>query len=314
VKVDSLLAPFLYQHRKLYLEGIGLFTLDEGAAHVEEQIKDKTIPTGIRFSKQSDPQSWQALVDHVQAQTGKMKPLAEADLNSSLAEIIQVLNIGNPYYFEGIGTLQKIKDGSFNFIPGAAAIPTADEMSVKAADLKRSSVFTADLEASPSVSTSGARILVVLGVILTLGLVAGGGYYLYNKNTNPVETQVASIAQPLTPAAPNPDSLAKQQAKDSLPDLKENILAPVDTVQASGYKFIFETTDRKNRALKRYNQLKGATVLKEFNNQVSLETTDSVTFNIFTTINCGPADTNRVKDQLNAWYYGTKEIKVKISR
>lgn len=314
MKVDSLLAPFLYQNRKLYLQGIGLFTLDAGLTYEEEQAKDKAIPSGIRFTKQSDPEAWQALVDHIHAQTGKMKPLAEADLNSSLAEVIQVLNIGNPYYFEGIGTLQKIKDGSFNFIPGAAAVPTADEMSVKAAELKRSSVFTADLESSPSGGGSAGRILVALAIFLTLALVAGGGYYLYHKNADPAEAVQAPAPQQVASVVPNPDSLAKQQAKDSLPELKETVAAPADTAKAAGYKFIFETTDRKNRALKRYTQLKGATVLKEFNNQVSMETSDSVTFNIYTTINCQAADTNRVKDELNAWYYGTKEIKVKISQ
>jgi len=81
-----------------------------------------------------------------------------------------------------------------------------------------------------------------------------------------------------------------------------------------GYKFIFESTGKKARALKRYDQLKGVSVLKNYNNKVMLETPDSVSFKLYTIVPCPAADTSFVKDQLNAWYYGTKEIKVKIEQ
>jgi hypothetical protein len=81
---------------------------------------------------------------------------------------------------------------------------------------------------------------------------------------------------------------------------------------SGGYKFIFETTGRKARALKRYDQLKDVVVLKNYNNKVGLETPDSVSFKLYTIVACAAADTSHVKDQLNAWYYGTKEIKVKM--
>ncbi|WP_315822527.1 hypothetical protein [Paraflavitalea speifideaquila] len=48
------------------------------------------------------------------------------------------------------------------------------------------------------------------------------------------------------------------------------------------------------------------------NKDIKLETTDSITFNISVILAATPADTIRLKDSLNAWYYGTKPVKVRI--
>ena len=88
----------------------------------------------------------------------------------------------------------------------------------------------------------------------------------------------------------------------------------VAAVPAGGFKFVFETTDKKTRAAKRYEQLKGVSVLKEYNNKVAVETKDSLSFKIYTMVPCPPADTARIKQLLNAWYYGAAAMKVKIEQ
>ena len=88
----------------------------------------------------------------------------------------------------------------------------------------------------------------------------------------------------------------------------------VPVAPANGYTFIFETTNKKARALKRYDQLKGISVLKNYNNTVAMETKDSLFFKIYTVVHCTAADTAHVKELLNAWYYGKKEMKVKIDQ
>jgi len=323
VKVDNLLGPYLYQYKKLSLPGIGLFTLDEKAVLPDETAKIKTAIEGISFSAKTGSQLDDSLIQYIKDQTGKMKALAEADLYSYIATAFQYLNIGKPYYFEGIGTLQKNKDNAYTFSAGTVIPQKIEEIPYKHIETKRKPVSAyGNEETNSSAGFNMGRILVLLAVLVTLGLIGWGGYYLYNKNTDdtpPVQSETAAVPASSLPAAtdtltskPDSSNLAGTLPVDSTaPSPVEN--KPV-TVPAAGYKFIFETTDKKARAAKRYEQLKDVSVLKEFNNKVAVETKDSVIFNIYTMVPCTAADTARVKQQLNAWYYGTQTIKVKIAQ
>src|SRR6185295_19257267 len=58
------------------------------------------------------------LVSYISSKSGKMKSLAESDLESHLQKVQQFLNISKPFTFEGIGTLVKVKHGEFEFNQG----------------------------------------------------------------------------------------------------------------------------------------------------------------------------------------------------
>ncbi len=75
-----------------------------------------------------------------------------------------------------------------------------------------------------------------------------------------------------------------------------------------GYKFVFETTVNKKRAIKRFN------FLKTINSDIHLEpAADSSSFDITVNMIIPASDTTRVKDSLNNWYYGKKDMLVKIA-
>ena len=327
MKVDNLLGPYLYQYKRLSLPGIGLFTLDDKAILPDETAKIKTAIEGISFVAKTGNQLDDSLIQYIKDQTGKMKALAEADLYSYIATAFQYLNIGKPYYFEGIGTLQKNKDNGYTFSAGTVIPQKIEEIPYKHIETKRKPVSAyGNEETSGGSGFNIGRIIVFLAIVVTLGLVGWGGYYLYNKNTDdtpPGQNETsATVPASTLPAAtdtsaskPDSNSLGATLPADSTavnPVENKPVAAP--PVSAAGYKFIFETTDKKARATKRYEQLKDVSVLKEFNNKVSVETKDSVTFNIYTMVPCTAADTTRVKQQLNAWYYGTQTIKVKIAQ
>ncbi len=323
MKVDNLLGPYLYQYKKLSLPGIGSFTLDDKAVLPDDTAKIKTPIEGISFDPKTGPQLDDSLIQYIKEQTGKMKALAEADLYSYIATAFQFLNIGKPFYFEGIGTLQKNKDNAYSFAAGTVIPQKTEEAPARYSDASRKSTYNSDATAAKSSSFTAGRILVSLGILATLALIGWGGYYLYKKNTaEPLIPQQQATPAPVT-AAPidstgkNPDSTHLAAQKDSIAATPPAPSAKTDTARVaagSAYKFIFETTGKKARALKRYTQLKGVTILKSYNNIVSLETKDSLSFNLYTLVTCTPADTARVKEQLNAWYYGTKEIKVKLEK
>ena len=326
MKIDTLLAPYFYQHKRLSLPGIGLFTLDEKAVLPDENSKIKMAIEGISFSSKTGQQLDDSLIQYIKDHTGKMKPLAEADLYSFIATAFQYLNIGKPYYFEGIGTLQKNKDNGYSFTAGTAIHQKTEELPHKHIETKRKSANSVDDDAVGGTGFNTGRLIILLVVVVTLALIGWGGYYLYNKNTaepeKPVRTETQPVTAPDTTAAAidsagkRPDSVSNSVKPDSstVKPVEKNEAPPVVTATGPGYKFIFETTAKKTRAVKRYEQLKGSVILKEYNNKVAVETKDSLTFKIYTIVPCTPADTTRVKDQLNAWYYGTKELKVKIEQ
>lgn len=328
VKVDNLLGPYLYQYKRLSLPGIGVFTLDDKAVLPDEAAKVKTTIEGISFSSKTGQQLDDSLIMYIREQTGKMKPLAEADLYSYIATAFQYLNIGKPFYFEGIGTLQKNKDNGYTFSAGTVIPQRTEEVPLKHIETKQKPASAFVNEApSGGGNVNAGKMVRVLVALVTLGIIGFGGYYLYNKNTDttePVNTQAANTQPASTPPSA-PDTLAakpdsnKVTTDSSRPDSaaaaavtpQQNTATPP---APTGYKFIFETTDKKARAAKRYEQLKDVIVLKEFNNKVVVETKDSLSFNIYTIVPCTPADTARVKEQLNAWYWGTSAIKVKIGQ
>lgn len=317
--IDHLLGPYLYQHKRLSLPGIGVFTLSENAVIPDENAKVKAPIEGLSFSSGAAAQLEDSLVQFVRERTGKMKALAEADLNSYVATAFQYLNIGKEFYFEGIGTLVKNKDNVYSFTPGIPVSQKLEEPSLRSNEPKRKSVFE---EETPGSKTGMGRVAVISGIVVTLAVVVFGGYYLYHKNTGDSENKQTSTEQlPATDvlntvpqsdsnAVRRPDSTAVVKQADSLHSAKPPVADTV--VPAGGFRFILETTDKKARAVKRYEQLKGVTILKPYNNTVHVETNDSLSFRIYTIVNCAPADTARIKDQLNAWYYGTKTIKVQL--
>lgn len=325
MKVDNLLGPYLYQYKQLFLPGIGLFTLDEKAILPDDTAKVKVPIEGISFASKSGTELDDALVMYVKQETGKMKPLAEADLHSFIATAFQYLNIGKPFYFEGIGTLQKNKDGNYIFTAGTVIAQKTELSPARYADTSKRNNFTEN-EGAGKTSFNAGKLMVGLGVLLTLVLIGWGGYYLYSKNTsesNPEQTiatdkPVVTVDTTATSTAPIDSSGKKPDSvKTNNTDTNTAVaMAKTDSAitPGTGYKFIFETTEKKTRALKRYEQLKGVSILKNYNNKVALETKDSVSYNIYTIVSCLPADTSHVKDLLNAWYYGTKEIKVKLAK
>ncbi len=326
MKVDTLLGPYFYQYKRLSLPGIGLFTLAENAVLPDDNAKVKTPIEGISFSAKTGAELDDSLVQYVKEQTGKMKPLAEADLYSFIATAFQYLNIGKPFYFEGIGTLQKNKDNAYTFAAGTViATQKADEIPHRHLETKRKSAYENEPPRSSNGNINSGKLMVLSAIVVTLGLIGWGGYYLYNKNTGSTqETTQNSLPQVTSAdtthanqAVADTTGIHTRTAIDSSKDSHNNITVPATataTAPAGSYKFIFETTQKKIRAVKRYEQLKGVSILPQYNNTVAVETKDSLTFTIFTMVNCTPADTARVKDQLNAWYYGGSAIKVKIAQ
>lgn len=285
MKLSPILAQFLYSKKHLQLAGIGKFLLDP-KAHVEQESSKGlrlSTPLDIKFEYSPSSEQDTALIAYISEETGKMKSLAAADLDSHLELARQFLNIGKPFTFEGIGTLIKNKIGRIEFTAGPQLNEKVKDLnesdptsSTEESFTKFGDIFSVkkNLAISPRRMTGS---LVVLGGLI---MAIWGGYSVYKKgasiNKNK-ETQEKSISMP---------------AVDSTV-----LLAGTQTTASStqSYRFIIERSGRQ-RAFKRFRDLRSYGV------KVNLETRDSLTYKLFLVLESEPADTTRIKDSLSALY------------
>ncbi|MGC4035161.1 MAG: hypothetical protein QM764_04305 [Chitinophagaceae bacterium] len=307
MKLAPLLARYLNTNKKLTLRGIGIFQSNPSPYTETSSSKNSKIPAEeITFTSDPSANDDDDLIKFISSETGKMKALAISDIESYIELLRQFLNIGKPFQIDGIGTLVKIKSGVYEFTSGQLLNEKITEPAVK--ELASTSINDESLSGLktlyPKHSTAGFTIkksVIAFMLFGGIGFAVWGGYILYNKNRGAVAENTATknivpIETAVVPAS---------ETKPAADTVKKIVSAPVTS--APGYKFVFESTHSKKRAIKRIN------ILKQINSNIQLETVDSSLFNITVNLNIPATDTTRVKDSLNNWYYGKKDMLVKIA-
>jgi hypothetical protein len=290
LKLSSLFSKYLYQEKKLRLPGIGEFTIDPSITVPD--TNDKLFPDflqNIRFSQQQVTAPDEQFINFIRTETGKIKPLAESDLDSFLSDGKILLNIGKPFVIEGIGSLQKTREGILEFKSGA---PQQHKMephnsdSDAQTDKEKPFFLENNLQ-----GTSARKIWIALGAIAGIVIVIWGGYILYNRNSSP---QLQNEQR---------DSLMPAQDSTQISSMPDSTHHDVATQNTGTYKFVIERTANKGRALRRYNQL-----VENFA-PVKMESKDSTLFKLYFVLPATPADTARIRDSLKIWY-GRKVVYV----
>lgn len=311
MKLAILVPQYFYEHRKLSLPGIGIFSLDQSVAIPD--ISDKNFRDfiqHIQFKQSNVDKAEESLIDYIRTHTGKIKPLAESDLESFVADGKLLLNIGKPFHIEGIGTLTKNRNGVYEFSPGVPTSerfeslqPARDKEAPKENAPAKKSVFDEDYYPHESRGVGSRRLIILAGVVLGLAVVVWGGYSLYNSKVD--DTQNNASDNNILAV----DSAAMKQEQDSLALAKAaaDSMQAANSVAAGSYKFIFETTASKKRALRRHRQV------NELSPRIQMDSNaDSSLFHIYVVLPATAEDTSRIKDSLNAWYYGTRPVKIRI--
>lgn len=307
MKLAPVLAQYLYTKKRLSLPGIGILHLDPTAYIEQDNSKgNKTIPTGsISFQRDGSTKTDDELIQYISAETGKMRPLATSDFASYLELMQQFLNIGKPFVMDGIGTLVKNPNGIYDFTPGLPLNERITENVIKDNTTNAAEDVAIDFkgmykkhERAGFTMTKAFIALLLFGGI---GVAIWGGYALYNKNKDTVATTAVDTPQSIVPVLSEDSILQVEKSKT------EDSLKQVALSKPPGFKFIFETTPNKKRAINRYN------FVKKINSEIHLETTDSTLFNITVNMVIPASDTLRVKDSLNSWYWGSKDLLVRIA-
>jgi hypothetical protein len=334
LKISVLVAQYFYQHRVLNLPGIGSFYLSDVVD--VQTIADKNsrdLIEHIHFAQKAITRPDEQLIEFIRKHTGKIRPLAESDLETFVADGKLMLNIGKPFHIEGIGTLQKNKEGVYEFTPGQpvvqrleAPIPlTPIDQQDPERPLKRKSVF--DEDPNERRNASIRRMAIGIGLVVGIGIILWGGYSLFSSKVNTAANTTTTSAtneqdsqrtssylhdindpqKALNDVVKKDSSIAAANGTDSsqkpavTPAPATTAAAPVATGPSRTFKYILQTTKFRKTAQDMYDKLKP---------KVELEAVDSTLFRIVISLPGSPADTARIKDSLHFWYWGARRDKV----
>ena len=279
MKLPSLLSQYLREQKTLSLPGIGVFNLTGPVVASDDH---SSYTSNIQFQSKKIKEPDEKLINFIKQETGKIKPLAIADLETFIATGMELLAMGKPFQLEGIGSIQKQKNGEFEFIAGE--VISMKHEPAHAEQEKKMSVFE-DSKYEPK--SNPLQKLLAVGLLLAgLGVVLLGGYYLYNRNNNFTASNEDHLNSP---------PLQQQPIVDSAATLKPDTLVSA-MKEPDSYRFVLETKNNKAAAVKRYKQL------KQLPTDIRMETTDSINYKLFFILPATARDTARLKDSLSNFY------------
>ncbi len=294
MKLAALFAKFLYQHKELRLPGLGIFTLDPSIIIPESTDKNyHEFTRNIQFRQTPVPHADDKFIDFIRTETGKIRPLAESDLDSFLSDGKILLNIGKPFHLEGIGYLQKNRDGRYEFTPGDTHAPKPNLTTKEAAEdtIKPKEYYPED-SGEPN---NLRKVLMVAGAVVAAAVVIWLGYTLYTRNT------AENVAGSTDSVVSAPDSTSSNVLLDSVQNKIDSVRA-ADASTPGTYRFVIERTANKARAIRRFNQIKDNLT------DIRMDAhRDSTSFALYFVLPARASDTARIRDSLKVWY-GRKNV------
>lgn len=309
MKIAHLLGEYLFQNKKMQLQGIGEFVLDNFYENPFENEKGKIRLPGntIQFSASKRTNEDEGLIDFITQRTGKIRPLASSDLEDFLNIGKQLLNVSKQFYIEGLGTLILNDSSNYDFIQGSevmvATVP--EENNTKKRTVKREEraddMSFEDGYPKPAKTSENTlrKLLIVFALILGLAITGWIVYYFFQQwqagKSGPDNT-----LKNIQPVLPLPAAVP-----DSLTAGTDSLAAPATNTNGNyTYKVIIETSKRQ-RALSRHEEL------LKMGYDVKLSTDDSASFKLYTLVTGPLSDTSRSRDSITRFFGRKARIELK---
>jgi hypothetical protein len=308
LKISQLISKYLQENKSLSIEGFGIFTVDNSQLINEVDDKHKTIINPIQYEYKPNVATDLPFIDFTIKETGKIRPLAIADLDTYVSLSKQLLNISKPVVIDGVGTLNKVTAGHYEFFPGnyePQKINTDNEKDKRlrqAKEVNRENEIRYSKEFKERKKTDYKPILKkVLGAITLLAIIGGGAWAVKhfiidkpNQTTAKVDTSTKK-------------DTATISKKDSSSTKTNATLVKMDSLGKVEYKGIIKIADSAN-AYARYNGL------KSIGQPAVIYKTDSSNYKVAILVKSAPKDTARIADSLHTYFLkGTKYATFKVT-
>jgi hypothetical protein len=307
VKFDNHLAAYLYEHKSLQLEGIGTFILDDKARVHYDQGKEVYHPIeGLEFIFDPKMRTDENIISFLVTRLHKIEPLIRSDLEYYLSNIRVLLNIGNPYTIEGIGTLIKNNQRIYEFTPGNF-ISAKEELNPK----RENADHNYPVRSTFSAGRFFVTILIATAALAAIGGIAWGVFSLATKKVTFSSSDGQLIRADTM--VQEKDTIASKESSATIDNRVAPVPVPASTsspAEASTstagagdtatYKMIFEITKSKERAHSRTAQLNRLNSHTQYD---SVPIDDSVAYyRLFLRMKVAARDTTHVKDSLRTFF------------
>lgn len=297
LKIEQLLVQHLHNTKQVKLQGIGIFNIKSDSELSDEGNKDATA---FSFEFNLKTPEDELLVNYIVQETRKIKPLASSDLESYTILAQQFLNLGKPFYIDGIGTIQKNQLGHYEFIPGHYMSPKIGDLNKQSKEKKDDLISSAETE---NISSSRGRNLMIglsiVGIILVCFTLY---YFITTKNNNNPEQYAINSGIKI-----GSDTVKNNKLFDTNGNsIKGNIVSDnLSKTDNNGFKIV----------LKEYPTLKAVekahAKLTEYGHKVQIITLDSSTYKLVMSFARPLKDTIRVKDSLKIFFGGKPYVELK---
>lgn len=290
MKISTILARCLAANGKLVLKEIGTIYNTLPAEANKDHLSEVN---GLYLEYNPKTKMSEELVDFVSKQSGKMKSLAQADLESYLENGRQLINIGKPFIVEGVGSVLKRQDGSY-FLSENYFNPLAETEDNKTGNKHGDSGAELDYDdykyAGNVKSVSGKKTIIIIGGLLIIALISWGIYKLINYDNKSAETLQQTESATDSSATVITGNTAQLAKPDSASVKKDTLAAP------AFYKVILFDTTNKRFALQSIEWF------QKHNYPLLMETADSVRYKIYFRYDAPFSDSIKIRDSIARRY------------
>jgi len=293
VTFEQILLIYIYKNKKVTLHEFGTLEMKDPIPENELLKKEKSIRIeGLSLDYKPHKETDADFVDFFADQKGRIRPLAASDIDMFLSQVKQIVNIGNPYEFHGVGKLVKKDNGIITILPGCYEIPPlegTDKPPIIRERAASPSLNRKELADADAQRKANAVSMKQFGVAAILLLALGGIIWLAVALVLPLFTnnndQEADVVIP---------------SKVSLQDKKDTLLNVEPVENDSTTLISWKAHIRKMSGIA--SATKVLTLYKSYGADAYMETDDSLTYRLYIPIEAVKRDTAFKRDSIRKFY------------
>lgn len=250
-----------------------------------EQLEDDDhlLPDAIEFIKDFNTPEDDDLIQDIAQSSGKIKALAQADLDSFIINGKQMMNISKPFIIDRLGILERNYKGEIEFKPIRSGLNASEKGKKREAIIEEVRFDDNYLLKFKKLGVQYKKILTSVAGISLLVLFFWFGYHFFRNSKTETEPAKVMVATALLDTSERDTPQTKQKEKVDVAD--------------SFYIVLEKST--KPRAELRFADL------KKWGHNVQMVRSDSVNFKLRIPINAPLSDTIIHRDSL-ARFFGKR--------